>query len=146
MRQPICFNPRVDVVGFHAMDLCAPEKGRRRFAEWVKFLEMMDERVMKGRVIELIGLDWDNSMYTHLKYQEGLRCKGIGEEYDGQGGSEVWEELNYGGLLRWRGLREVWCGYAHKEYMGNFEEQLERFLRFHAEIWGQGVPRVRRLV
>ncbi|ESZ90422.1 hypothetical protein SBOR_9187 [Sclerotinia borealis F-4128] len=162
MRQPICL--RVlgggddgdgDVVGFQAGDLCGAERGRRRFAEWVGFLEGVDQEVggrrarggILGRIrgVELEGLDWENTMYVNLKYQEALGCKEVGEEYEGQGGVETWKELSYGALLRLGGLKEVRCRYAHVEYMGNFEEQLRRFLGFHKEVWGGRVPIVRRL-
>ncbi|TGO55880.1 hypothetical protein BCON_0085g00310 [Botryotinia convoluta] len=147
MRQPICINPLMDTISFSAGDLCGENlKGRKRFVEWMGFLNSVDRRIL-GRVtgVELEGLDWDNTMYVHLKYQEGLRCKEMVEEYEGQGGAESWEELNYGGLLRLEGLQEIRCRYAHEEYMGNFEEQLRRFLGFHREVWGGRVPVVKRV-
>lgn len=118
--------------------------------EWMRFLDGadgVDGRILaKTTRVELLGLDWGNTMYMLLKYQEGLKCKEVGTEYEGQGGVEKWEELNYGFLLRFGGLEEVLCRYAHPEYMGNFEEQLVRFLGLHKEVWGGRVPLVRRLV
>ncbi|TEY59456.1 hypothetical protein BOTCAL_0192g00200 [Botryotinia calthae] len=147
MRQPICINPLMDTISLFAGDLCGENlKGRKRFVEWMEFLNSVDRRIL-GRVtgVELWGLDWNTTMYVHLKYQEGLRCKEMVEEYEGQGGAESWEELNYGGLLRLEGLQEIGCRYAHEEYMGNFEEQLRRFLGFHGEVWGGRVPVVKRV-
>ncbi|CAD6447289.1 afd75148-2a22-452c-a1c6-9e2d9a5f7f6d-CDS [Sclerotinia trifoliorum] len=149
MRQPICIDPSIDIVGFSAGDLCGTEnvKARRRFVEWMRFLDGVDKRILRRtRGIELMGLDWENTMYVHLKYQEELRCKEMGEEYEGQGGVECWEELNYGALVRFAGLREVRCRYKHVEYMGNFEDQLKKFLGFHREVWGGTVPSVKRAV
>ncbi|TGO34949.1 hypothetical protein BHYA_0175g00020 [Botrytis hyacinthi] len=147
MRQPICINPLMDTISFFAGDLCGENlKGRKRFVEWMAFLNSVDKRILERvTAVELEGLDWENTMYVHLKFQEGLRCKEMVEEYEGQGGAESWEQLNYGGLLRLEGLREIRCRYAHTEYMGNFEEQLRVFLGFHKQVWGGKIPVVKRL-
>ncbi|KAF7907012.1 uncharacterized protein EAF01_004599 [Botrytis porri] len=147
MRQPICINPLIDTISFHAGDLCGENfKGRKRFVEWMAFLNSVDRRIL-GRVtmVQLEGLDWENTMYVHLKFQERLRCKEVAEEYEGQGGAESWEQLNYGGLLRLDGLQEIRCRYSHTEYMGNFEEQLRVFLGFHRQVWGGKIPVVKRV-
>ncbi|KAB8300519.1 hypothetical protein EYC80_000681 [Monilinia laxa] len=147
MRQPICIDSSVDIVGIDASDLCGMDKGRRRFMEWMRFLDGVDGGILaKTTRVELLGLDWGTTMYMLLKYQEGLKCKEVGTEYEGQGGVEKWEELNYGFLLRLGALEEVSCRYAHPEYMGNFEEQLGRFLGLHREVWGGRVPVVRRVL
>jgi hypothetical protein len=97
--------------------------------------------------VELGGLDWENTLYLHLKYQETLKGKETGVEYAGQGGAGKWEELNYGVLLRLGMLCEIRCRYAHEEYWGNFEEQLVKFLGFHEGVWGdKGRPGVKRVL
>ncbi|KAF7919261.1 hypothetical protein BELL_0054g00060 [Botrytis elliptica] len=147
MRQPICVNPLTDTISFFAGDLCGENfKGRKRFVEWMAFLDSVDRRILEGAtVVQLEGLDWDNTMYIHLKFQEWLRCKEVVVEYEGQGGAESWEELNYGGLLRLEKLQEIRCRYTHSEYMGNFEEQLRTFLGFHTQVWGGKIPVVKRV-
>ncbi|PQE29464.1 hypothetical protein CJF32_00003219 [Rutstroemia sp. NJR-2017a WRK4] len=146
--QPICINPVLDIVYFPAHDLVWPGKGRSKFNEWISFLESRAPGILsRAKSVELGGLDWENTLYLHLKYQETLKGKETGVEYAGQGGACKWEELNYGVLLRLGRVREIRCRYAHEEYWGNFEEQLEKFLGFHGEVWGDnGRPRVKRVV
>ncbi|KAM3069508.1 hypothetical protein ACMFMF_008725 [Clarireedia jacksonii] len=146
--QPICFNASVDMIYFHAHDLVWPGKGRAKFNEWIRFLESRAPGILRSaKSVEVGGLDWENTLYLHLKYQETLKGKETGVEYTGQGGADRWEELNYGVWLRLTELREIRCRYAHEEYWGNFEEQLEKFLGFHEDVWGdRGKPVVKRVV
>ncbi|THV51066.1 hypothetical protein BGAL_0125g00230 [Botrytis galanthina] len=64
MRQPICINPLMDTISFFAGDLCGENlKGRKRFVEWMAFLNSVDKRILERvTAVELEGLDWENTM------------------------------------------------------------------------------------